>query len=146
LTAAKHALLGAAAFALALVSTCVANFVLQLGLIFVDVLTRLEESAAMVLASWFVTGVFTTVFAIGWHEQFVGKEHFRWRTSGNVALLISALVLAVTIVLICRGWSWRDPQDWSLLTENPWNVVACFTGSGGMAAVGRTLDSPPAKS
>jgi hypothetical protein len=127
-----------ASFALTMLAACVANFVLQIGMIFLDVLTRLESSSAAILALWFVTGVFTTVIGIGELDRPPGNGRF----GGTVVLVLSVVAIAAAIVLAWNDCPGGDPLDFSLMFTNVWVVIAFFAGSGAMAAVIRLADTP----
>ncbi len=120
-------------FALTMAAACVANFVLQIGMIFLDVLTRLESSSAAILALWFVTGVFTTVVGVGDLDKPPGNGRF----GSTVVLVLSVIAVVVSIVLAIKGWLGGDPLEFSLMFTNVWVVIAFFVGSGAMAAVVR---------
>jgi hypothetical protein len=118
-------------FALAMLCMCVVNFLAQIVMIFLDVLTRLDSSSAAILALWFVTGVFTTVFAVGELDSPPGNGWFRATVIG--ALAIVALVIAIAFA--ATGQYGGDPLEFSLMFTNVWVVIAHFLGVGAMALV-----------
>lgn len=125
-------------FVLAMAAACVANFVLQIAMVFLDVLTRLESSSAAILVLWFVTGVFTTVFAVGDLDVPPGNGRF----GGTVVLVLSIAAIVVSIVLATNGCPGGDPLEFSLMFTNVWVVIAFFAGAGAMAFVLRLADTP----
>lgn len=127
-------------FALTMVAACVVNFVLQLGMIFLDVLTRLDSSSGAILALWFVTGVFTTVIGIGEWDRPPGNARF----AGTVVLALSVVAVAVSVALAVTGSCGGDPLEFSLMFTNVWVVLAFFVGAGAMAWVMRLASTPPA--
>lgn len=128
-----------ASFALWMAGLCVVNFVAQVAMVFLDVLTRLDSSSLAILALWFVTGVFNTIFAVGELDHPPGKGRFGATVVG--ALAIVALVVA--IVLATTGHRGGDPLEFSLMFTNVWVVIAFFTGAGAMAFVLRLACAPP---
>jgi hypothetical protein len=118
-------------FALAMLCLCVANFLAQIAMIFLDVLTRLDSSSAAILALWFVTGVFTTIFAVGELDQPPGNGFFRATVVGVLAIV----VLVIAIAFAATGHHGGDPLEFSLMFTNVWVVIAHFLGAGAMALV-----------
>ena len=91
---------------------CVVNFVMQIGMIFLDVLTRLESSSGAILTLWFVTGVFTAVVGVGELDKPPGNGRF----GGTVVLVLSIVAVALSNVpeaiaassgLARAGWASR---------------------------------------
>ena len=126
------------AFAVATAAACGVNFIAQVAMIVLDVLTRLESSSAAIVALWFVTGVFTTVFAVGDLEQPPGQARLRAR----VVLGASAAAVVSSIVAACLGCPGGDPLEFSLLFTNVWVVIAFYVGTGAMALVLRLATAP----
>lgn len=129
-------------FLLWLAAMCVVNFVAQVAMIFVDLLTRLDSSSAAILALWFVTGVFHTVFTVGDLEQPPGNARFR----ALVVLVLSVVAVAASIAAWSFGCPGGDPLEFSLMFTNVWVVIAHFTGAGAMAFVLRLATAPAAGS
>jgi hypothetical protein len=132
-------------FALAMAALCCVNFLAQIALIFVDLLTRLESSSAAILALWFVTGVFTTVFALGDPDR--SPDHARF--GGNLLLALSLAAIGLAVAWATALGPGGDPLEFSLMFTNTWVVIAFFAGSGAMAWVFRKLGPerrPPAPS
>lgn len=125
-------------FALTMAAACVANFVLQVAMVFLDVLTRLESSSAAILVLWFVTGVFTTVVAVGDLDVPPGNGRF----GGTVVLGLAIAAIGASIVLAMNDCPGGDPLEFSLMFTNVWVVIAFFAGAGAMAFVLRLADTP----
>lgn len=128
------------AFALGTFAVCIANFVLQFLLIFVDIISRMDASSAMVIVLWLVTGVFGAVFSLSIAEQVTVKSGFTHKETGTVMLLISLLAIGLAIMFFDKGLFRRSASDFSLLFSNAWVFIAYFTGAGGMSLVLRKLD------
>ncbi|MBK8978642.1 MAG: hypothetical protein IPM29_22320 [Planctomycetes bacterium] len=128
-------------FVVVMTCACVVNFVAQIAMVFLDVLTRLESSSAAILALWFVTGVFTTVFTCGDLDEPSGDGRFR----ATVVLWLSCVAVVASIVAACLGWPGGDPLEFSLLFTNVWVVIACFLGAGVMASVLRLATAPSSR-
>lgn len=114
---------------------CCVNFLAQIALIFVDLLSRLDSSSAAILALWFVTGVFTTVFALG--DPDLSPDHARF--GGNLLLAISLAAIGFAIAWATTLGPGGDPLEFSLMFTNAWVVIVFFAGSGAMAWVFRNL-------
>ncbi|MFM2139291.1 MAG: hypothetical protein RJA57_1598 [Bacteroidota bacterium] len=127
-------------FVIATVIVCIANFVLQITLIFMDLVSRLDASSLMVIILWLVTGVFGAVFTQAVSEQVVGKDPHAFRNCSLAVLLVSLPAMLLAIGLLSQGLFKRDPQDFSLLFSNAYVFLAYFTGAAGMALVMRKLD------
>jgi hypothetical protein len=129
------------AFLMITVAVCIANYVLQILIIFMDIFSRrLEESVAYVIILWLVTGVFAAVFTIGLAEYFVKKENFTYKVSGNIILLVSLLAIIPVIMIMSRGDFMYNPKEFTLLLSNGYVWISYFVGAGTMAAVLRNLD------
>ena len=118
-------------FALAMLCLCVVNFLAQIVMIFLDVVTRLDSSSAAILALWFVTGVFTTIFAVGELDRPPGNGFFRATVVGVLAIV----ALGIAIAFAATGRHGGDPLEFSLMFTNVWVVIAHFFGVGAMALV-----------
>ncbi|MFZ9387023.1 MAG: hypothetical protein ACO25B_04015 [Chitinophagaceae bacterium] len=127
-------------FVLATVLVCIANFIIQILIIFADLVTRLESSSVMVIVLWIVTGVFGAVFCVGIGEHFVGLPADKYRQAGNTVLVVSLLAIAFAVFFLSRGLFRRDPKEFSLLLSNGYVFIAYFTGASGMALIMRNLD------
>ncbi len=129
------------AFLIITIGVCIANYILQIIIIFIDILSRrVAESSAYVIVLWLVTGVFGAVFTTGLAEQLVKKEAFTYRISGNTILITSVLAIIPAIVIMSRGEFMHDPKEFTLLFSNGYVWVAYFAGAGAMAAILRNLD------
>jgi hypothetical protein len=125
-------------FALAMLCLCVVNFLAQIAMIFLDVVTRLDSSSAAILALWFVTGVFTTIFAVGELDRPPGNGFFR----ATVVCALAIIALGIAIVFAATGRHGGDPLEFSLMFTNVWVVIAHFLGAGAMALVLRLACAP----
>jgi hypothetical protein len=123
--------------------TTLANFVLQIVITFLDVVTRWEESSGSLLALWLVTGVFTTVFTTGMTERLGAVPGGDHRLSGSVCVGLSAAFICLYLYLIryegFGGW----PLERFMIFEDGWVTIAFFTGAGAMGLVVRKLDERP---
>ena len=129
------------AFFLSTAAVCIANYLLQIIIIFMDILSRrIAESSVYIIILWLVTGVFGAVFTTGLAEQLVKKESFTYRISGNTILTISVLAIIPAILIISKGGFMHDPKEFSLLLSNGYVWIAYFTGAGIAAAILRNLD------
>lgn len=128
------------AFALGTFAVCIANFVLQFLLIFVDIISRKDASSAMIIVLWLVTGVFGAVFSISIAEQVTVKSGFTHKESGTVILVVSLLAIGLAAFSFDKGLFRRSASDFSLLFSNAWVFIAYFTGAGGMSLILRKLD------
>lgn len=137
----KRYLLATLSFAIATVVVGIANFVLQLVLIFTDVVTRMESSSVMVIVLWIVTGVFAAVFAVAAAEQLIGKQKDIYAMTGNVVLAVSLLAIAFAVFFLSRGLFRRDPKEFSLLFSNGYVFISYFAGAAAMALIMRKLDT-----
>ena len=127
-------------FFIATVLVCIANFILQVILIFTDIMTRLNSSSAMVIVLWIVTGVFGAVFTIAAAEQLAGKQKEIYAQAGNVVLVVSLLAIAFAVFFLSRGLFRRDPKEFSLLFSNGYVFISYFSGAAAMALILRKLD------
>ena len=128
-------------FIIATIVVCVANFLLQIVLIFTDIVTRLESSSAMVIVLWIVTGVFGAVFTIAAAEQLVGKHKEMYALAGNLVLVASLLAIAFAVFFLSRGLFRRDPKEFTLLFSNGYVFISYFAGAAAMALILRKLDT-----
>jgi len=129
------------AFLVITIAVCIANYILQIIIIFMDIFSRrIAESSAYVIVLWLVTGVFASVFTMDLAEHLVKKENFTYKFSGNAILLVSVLAIIPAIVIMSRGDFMYDPKEFSLLFSNGFVWVSYFTGAGAMAAILRNLD------
>ncbi len=127
-------------FAFVTVLVCIANFLLQIALILLDVVTRLESTSAMIIILWVVTGVFAVVFAPGIAAQLTGTEKGIYEPVCNTILAISIIAVISAIVIMSKGHFKHNPSDFSLLLSNGYVFIAYFTGTALMALVMRNLE------
>lgn len=128
-------------FILATVVVCIANFVLQIILIFTDIVTRMSTSSVMVIVLWLVTGVFGAVFTVAGAEQLSGGKKDIYKQAGNLVLVASLLAIALAVFFLSRGHFRRDPKEFSLLFSNGYVFISYFTGAAGMSLILRKLDT-----
>lgn len=124
-------------FVLAAIGASAANFLLQVGLVFVDVLTREDSSPFAIVALWLVTGVLSTVLTVRELAQ-----PARVRCEATVVLVASAIGFAAALVQLAGDWPGRDPEEYAFVFESAWVTLAFFTGSGAMAGVLRHGSRP----
>ena len=128
-------------FAMMTVVIGIVNYILQLIIIFMDLLSRrLQESNLYVIVLWLVTGVFAAVFTASLAEHLVKKENFTYKLTGNILLLLSVLAVVPAVIIMINGDFMHDPKEFTLLLSNGFVWVAYFTGAGAMAAILRNLD------
>ncbi len=125
----------------AIIAVGIANYVLQIAVIFLDVVTRLSSTSAFVIVLWIVTGVFGAVFTGSGAEQFLGKENFSYKFTGNTIIVISLLSILFAIIMLSKGEFKRSPSEFSLLLSNGYVFLSFFVGSAAMGAILRNLDS-----
>lgn len=129
------------AFAIVTIAVCIVNYVLQIIIIFMDILSiRIAESSAYIIVLWLVTGIFAAVFTTGLAENLVKKQNFTYRVTGNFIIVISVLAIIPAILLMSNGHFMHDPKEFTLLLSNGYVWVAYFAGAGGMSAILRNLD------
>ncbi len=124
----------------AIIGVSIANFLLQIAIIFLDVVTRFSSSSAYVIVLWIVTGVFAAVFAFGIAEHFVGKENFTHKFTGNTIIVVSLLAIAFAIIMLSNGEFKHNPSEFSLLLSNGYVFLSFFAGSAAMAAILKNVD------
>lgn len=129
------------AFFLVTIAISIANYILQVIIIFMDIFSRrIAESSAYIIVLWLVTGIFAAVFTTGLAEQLVKKENFNYKFTGNTILLVSILAIIPAILLMSMGDFMHDPKEFTLLLSNGFVWVSYFVGAGAMAAIFRNLD------
>ncbi len=118
----------------------VLNFVAQVVLIFLDVISRWESSAALILVLWFVTGVFSALFTEATAALFMDKKEITYRLIHTPILIISIIAIMLAVVLMLRGEFIHDPSEFTLLFSNGFVFISYFLGTGGFAFIGRKMD------
>jgi hypothetical protein len=131
----------ALAFVITTVLMCIANFITQIVLIFIDVVSRWESSSALTIVLWIVTGVFGAVFTQSTATLFLNEKTIKYRLTYTTVLIISLVCIAGTVVLMVHGEFMEDPRDYTLFFSNGFVFVSYFIGTGGFAWIGRKLDS-----
>lgn len=127
-------------FALATVAVCIANFILQFVLIFVDIVSRMDSSSLMIIVLWLVTGVFGAVITVSLAEQFLGKGQFTYKLSGITVTVVSAIAIVAAILLFGKSYFNRSASDFSLLFSNGYVFISYFAGAGIMGLILKNLD------
>lgn len=130
----------ALAFVAGTIMVCIANFVLQIILIFTDIVTRMESSSLLVIVLWIVTGVFGALFTVGVAEQFIGKQPDLYARAGTTVLLLSVAAILFALFFLSRGLFRRDPKEFSLLFSNGYVFISYFSGAAGMSLLLRKMD------
>lgn len=128
------------AFALATVAVCIANFILQFVLIFVDIVSRMDSSSLMIIVLWLVTGVFGAVITVSLAEQFLGKALFTYKMTGITVTVVSAIAIAAALLLFGKNYFQRSASDFSLLFSNGYVFISYFAGAGIMGLILKNLD------
>ncbi len=118
---------------------CVVNFVAQIALIFMDVVSRLESSAALTQVLWFVTGVFGSIFTEATAGMFLKKEEITYHLVHYPILIISIVAIALAVVLMSMGEFVADPVEFTLIFSNGFVFLSYFLGAGGFSFIGRKL-------
>jgi len=127
-------------FVISIIAVCIINYVLQIVVIFLDIVSRLSSSSAFIIVLWIVTGVFAAVFTVSGAEFLAGKKNFSYKLTGNTVLIISSCAIVFAIILLVNGEFYHNPSDFSLLLSNAYVFLSFFTGSAVMGAVLRNLD------
>ncbi len=127
-------------FLVSIIFVCVANYLFQILVIFLDIVTRLSSSSAYIIVLWIVTGAFAAVFTISGVEYLIGKNHFSYKLTGNIILILSLLMISAATILLVNGHFKRNPSEFSLLLSNGYVFISFFSGAGIMAAILRNLD------
>ncbi len=136
----KYNLQMALAFVIGTVLACIGNFVLQIILLFTDIVTRMQSSSLMVIVLWVVTGVFGAFFTVGAAESMTGRRADLYKRAGNAVLIISLVAILFAIFYLNRGLFRRDPKEFSLLFSNGYVFIAYFAGAALTSLLLRKLD------
>lgn len=118
---------------------CVVNFIAQIALIFIDVVSRMETSSALTIVLWIVTGVFGAIFTGATAELFIDKKEITYRLVHEPILIVSIVAIILAAVLMIQGEFIADPADFTLLFSNGFVFISYFLGTGGFAFIGRRL-------
>ncbi len=136
----KGIIFSGVSFLFSIVAVCIINYILQILVVFLDIITRLSSSTAFVIVLWIVTGVFAVVFAFSWVEAYTGKGNISYKLTGNTVMIISTVAMVMAIVLLLKGEFNHNPSEFSLLLSNGYIFLSFFAGSATMAAIMRNLD------
>jgi glucan phosphoethanolaminetransferase (alkaline phosphatase superfamily) len=128
------------AFAITTAVMCVLNFVAQIVLIFIDIISRWESSSALTIVLWIVTGVFGAVFTGLTATLFLPEKEITYRLTYNPVMIVSIVAIALAVALMVHGDFIEDVDDFTLFFSNGFVFVSYFIGSGGFALIGRNLD------
>lgn len=118
---------------------CVVNFIVQIALIFIDVVSRMETSSALTIVLWIVTGVFGAIFTEATAELFIDKKEITYPLVHGPILIVSIAAIILAVVLMIQGEFISDPADFTLLFSNGFVFISYFLGTGGFAFIGRKL-------
>jgi len=118
---------------------CVVNFIAQIALIFMDVVSRLESSSALTLVLWFVTGVFGAIFTEATAGIFMKKEEITYPLVHYPILIVSILMIVLAVVLMLTGELEADNVEFTLLFSNGFVFLSYFLGTGGFSFIGTRL-------
>jgi H+/Cl- antiporter ClcA len=136
----KKILITILCFIVAIIGVSIVNYVLQIAVIFLDIVSRLSASSAFVIVLWIVTGVFGAVFAVSGAEHFIGKANFTHKLSGNTVVVVSLLAIVFAVIMLSKGEFKHNPSEFSLLLSNGYIFLSFFAGSAAMGAILRNLD------
>lgn len=125
----------------AIIAVGIANYLLQIAFVFLDIITRLSSTSAYIIVLWIVTGVFGAVFAFSGAEYFLGKDNFSHKFTGNTIMVVSLIAIVFAVIMLSRGEFKGNPSEFSLLLSNGYVFLSFFAGSAAMAAILRNLDS-----
>lgn len=118
---------------------CVINFVAQIILIFVDVVSRWESSALLTLVLWFVTGVFSSIFTEAAASMFIAKEEITYPLLHTPILITSIIAIALGVLLMFMGELEADNVEFTLLLSNGYVFISYFVGTGAFSWIARKL-------
>jgi hypothetical protein len=118
---------------------CVVNFIAQIALIFMDVVSRLESSSALTLVLWFVTGVFGAIFTEATAGMFMKKEEITYSLVHYPILIISMMMIVLAVVLMLMGELEADNVEFTLIFSNGFVSLSYFLGAGGFSFIARKL-------
>jgi hypothetical protein len=118
----------------------VVNFVAQVVLIFLDVISRWESSSALIIVLWIVTGVFSAIFTEATAALFLDKKEITYRLVHSPILIVSIVAIALAVVFMLQGEFIHDTSEFTLLLSNGFVFISYFLGTGGFAFIGRKLD------
>ncbi len=118
---------------------CVVNFMAQIALIFMDVVSRLESSSALTLVLWFVTGVFGAIFTEAAAGMFIKKEDITYPLVHTPIFIASIVAVVLAVVLLLMGEFVVDNVEFTLLFSNGFVFLSYFLGTGGFSFIGRKL-------
>jgi H+/Cl- antiporter ClcA len=119
---------------------CVINFVAQIALIFLDIVSRMETSSALTIVLWIVTGVFGAIFTQATAELFLDKKEITYKLVNVPILGVSIVAISVAIIFMVQGEFMNDPSDFTLFFSNGFVFISYFLGTGGMALIAKKLD------
>lgn len=118
---------------------CVLNFIAQIALIFLSLVSRLESSSALTLVLWFVTGVFGAIFTEAAAGMFLKKEDITYPLVHTPIFMVSIVAVVLAVVLLLMGEFVADPAEFTLLFSNGFVFLSYFVGTGGFSFIGRKL-------
>jgi len=127
------------AFIITTMIMCVVNFIAQLALIFMSVVSRLEPSSALVLVLWFVTGVFSAIFTEATAGMFMKKEEITYPLVHYPIFIVSLLMIMLAVVLMLMGELETNNVEFTLLFSNGFVFISYFLGTGGFSFIGKKL-------
>lgn len=115
------------------------NFVAQIALIFMDLLSRWESSSALIVVLWIVTGVFASIFTEGIAGLFINKKEITYRLVHYPVLVVSVMAMVMALVFMFQGHFISDVAEYTLLFSNGFVFVSYFLGAAVMSFIGRNL-------
>lgn len=127
------------AFIITTTAMCVVNFIAQVLLIFVDIISQWESSAALIIVLWIVTGVFAAIFTEATAALFMNKEEITYQVVHYPVLITSIVCIGLAIGVMLNGEFMSDPSEFTLLFSNGFVFLSYFFGSAAMSFIARKL-------
>ncbi len=127
------------AFLISTFVLCVLNFIAQIALIFIDIISRWESTSALTIVLWIVTGVFGAIFTESAAGLFINKNQISYRLIHTPVLFVSLAAILLAVFLMVQGEFIADPSEFTLLFSNGIVFISYFIGSAGFAFLARKL-------
>lgn len=115
------------------------NFIAQIALIFLDLVSRLESSSALIIVLWIVTGVFAAIFTEAVAGLLMEKKDITYQIVFNPVLTVSVAAMILALVFMFQGEFIADPSEFTLLFSNGYVFISYFFGAAAMSFIGRKL-------
>ncbi len=115
------------------------NFVAQIALLFMDLLSRWESSSALIVVLWIVTGVFASIFTEAVAGLFLNKKEITYRLIHYPVLVVYVIAIVMALVFMFQGHFISDIAEYTLLFSNGFVFISYFFGAAAMSFIGRNL-------